>query len=234
MIPSGVQQISVVVPCHNDGAYLAEALESVLKQTRPADEIIVVDDGSSDETSEVAHRFAEQVRYVLQSHQGIGSARNTGLRQARGLYIAFLDADDVWPPSSLDLRMGQYESRPNLDAALGMTEEFLSPDFRAEGLAERIARGPVAVRLAGAMLIRRRAFERIGEFDEALSVGEWIDWIDRFNHAGLEIAASPELALRRRIHAGNSSGRIPASWGGYLTVLRAALKRRRTAEEPHR
>jgi glycosyltransferase involved in cell wall biosynthesis len=234
MISLGMQQISVVVPCHNDGAYLAEAIESVLKQTRPADEIIVVDDGSSDETGDVARRFAERVLYVLQSHRGIGSARNTGLRWARGPYIAFLDADDVWPASSLEIRMGHFEGRPDLDAVLGMTAEFLSPDFRAEGFGERIARGPVAARLAGAMLIRQSAFERIGEFDEALSVGEWIDWIARFGQAGLEIAASPELVLRRRIHAGNSSGRIPASWGDYLTVLRAALKRKPAASEPPR
>jgi glycosyltransferase involved in cell wall biosynthesis len=229
-----MQQISVVVPCYNDGAYLAEAIESALKQTRPADEIIVVDDGSSDETGDVARRFAGQVLYVLQSHRGVGSARNKGLRWARGRYITFLDADDVWPPSSLEFRMRLFEGRPNLDAVLGMTEEFLSPDFRAEGFGERVARGPVAVRLAGAMLIRRRAFERIGEFDEALSVGEWIDWIDRFSQAGLETAASPELALRRRIHARNSFGRIPASWSDYLTVLRAALKRKAAAPESPR
>jgi GT2 family glycosyltransferase len=79
------------------------------------------------------------------------------------------------------------------------------------------------------MLVRRRAFELIGGFDEALVVGEWIDWMDRFEHAGLKIGASPELALRRRIHAGNASGRIQTSPRDYLTVLRAALRRKAAA-----
>jgi glycosyltransferase involved in cell wall biosynthesis len=221
------QPISVVVPCHNQGNYLAEALESALAQTRPAGEIIVVDDGSSDETRQVASRFGKHVRYVSQSHRGIGSARNTGLKQALGSYIAFLDADDVWPAHSLDIRLKQFEAGPNIDAAMGLTQEFLSPDFRGPPLA-RLARGPVVVRIAGAMLIKRRAFEQVGWFNETLAVGEWIDWIDRFNHLGFEISVSSELALRRRIHAGNASDQVRDSWRDYLAVLRASLHRKDT------
>jgi glycosyltransferase involved in cell wall biosynthesis len=231
MISSVAQRVSVIVPCHNDGAYLAEALNSILSQSRPADEIVVIDDGSDDETDEVARRFAAQVRYVSQPHRGIGSARNTGLRHARGEFVAFLDADDVWPPCSLDIRMKQLESKPDIDAALGKTEEFLSPEFRDPAHAERIARGPAVARLAGAMVVRRRVFEQAGGFNEALAVGEWIDWVDRFNHAGYQIAALPELALRRRIHAGNALGRTPDSWGDYLTVLKAALNRKAAPPE---
>jgi glycosyltransferase involved in cell wall biosynthesis len=219
------QSVSVVIPCYNHAAFLGEALESVAGQTWPADEIVVVDDGSTDETAEVAARFGSPVRYVRQAHVGIGGARNTGLRQSRAPFIAFLDADDLWPADSLALRMEAFETGAGVDGTLGTTEEFISPELPSDVLTNRIARGRGLARLAGAMVVRRAAFDRVGGFNEALSVGEWIDWIDRSCAAGLETTSLPGLALRRRIHAGNAGTGLAAS-SDYLAVLRAAVKRK--------
>jgi GT2 family glycosyltransferase len=118
------------------------------------------------------------------------------------------------------------EAQPQLAASIGRTEEFLTPGFDADRLAARVGRPPMIVRLAGAMAIRRDVFDRLGGFDETLSVGEWLDWTDRFNQAGFTCAVVPEITLRRRIHPANCSSGVPPAWGDYLKVLRAALHRR--------
>jgi glycosyltransferase involved in cell wall biosynthesis len=227
-------RISVLVPCYNDAAFLEEALHSALRQSREPDEIIVVDDGSNDDSLAVAARFGDRVRCKQTRHQGISGARNTCLREARGDIIAFLDADDVWPRTSLETRMAQLEREADADAVFGMTEEFLSPEYHSDTQARRVGHGPVRVRLPGATLVRHRTFDTLGGFNETLAVGEWIDWFDRFNNAGLNLSSAPEIVLRRRIHAGNAVHREPADWRGYLKVLRSNLERKKRAAESER
>ena len=95
--------ISVIVPTYNCGRFIGEAIESILRQTHAPDEIIVVDDGSSDDTEEVVGRFVDpRLRYIRQDNAGVSVARNTGLSAASGEYVAFLDADDRWRPRSLE------------------------------------------------------------------------------------------------------------------------------------
>lgn len=105
--------ISVVIPCYNQSRYLRLALSSVLAQTRPADEIIVVDDGSTDDTAQVAAEFKESVRYIWQANQGLAGARNTAIVQATGEYIAFLDSDDEWLPGFLESMLTLIAENPN-------------------------------------------------------------------------------------------------------------------------
>jgi len=88
--------VSVVIPAYNSGGYLARTLDSVIAQSRPADEIIVIDDGSTDETGEVAAKYGDQIKYIYQENAGAAAARNTGIENASGEWIAFLDGDDEW------------------------------------------------------------------------------------------------------------------------------------------
>jgi glycosyltransferase involved in cell wall biosynthesis len=101
---SGTVTISVVIPAYNSARYIRETLESVLAQTYPPLEIIVVDDGSTDETSAIVQSFASRVRLLQQEHQGVSEARNFGIQQAKGDYIAFIDSDDLWLPEKLALQ----------------------------------------------------------------------------------------------------------------------------------
>src|SRR5262245_53259028 len=94
--------ISVVIPCHNAAAYLRSSIDSVLAQTVPPREILVIDDGSTDESATVAMSYAPRVRVVKQTNRGPASARNRGIEEATGEWIAFLDADDVWRPQKLE------------------------------------------------------------------------------------------------------------------------------------
>jgi glycosyltransferase involved in cell wall biosynthesis len=107
-------KVSVIIPCYNQGHFLAEAIQSVLDQDYPSKEIIVVNDGSTDETRLVAARFDKFITYIEQPNLGAASARNAGIRRAKGEYIAFLDADDVCLPGRLSLEADILEQQPEV------------------------------------------------------------------------------------------------------------------------
>ncbi len=216
--------ISVLVPCYNAARYLADALDSALGQSpRPA-EVIVVDDGSTDRSAEVARRYAADVVCVRQPNLGISAARNRALSLARGGMLAFLDADDVWPPGSLAVRHAALCADAALGCVFGLVQQFVSADAGGSG-ADQPA--PLTGRLAGTMLARRWAVERVGAFDARLRTGETLDWMARLDESGIPWQRVPAVVLRRRIHRGNTMLTHAAGHHDYLTVLRAALRRRR-------
>src|SRR5580704_8461828 len=124
--------ISCIVPVYNGARFLAEALESILAQTLPPTEIIVVDDGSTDATREVARAYTRHVFYVRQPHAGPASARNCGVGLATGDFLSFLDADDLWHAEKLERQMHALEANP----AAGLCVTYLQ-DFWVEELAHR-------------------------------------------------------------------------------------------------
>lgn len=221
---------SVLIPCYNAARYLAEALESVFAQGVPLREVIVVDDGSTDETERVVAAFGDRVRYHRQAHAGIGTARNRALELSSGDPVAFLDADDVWPPGSLEARLAVLRADDSVDYVYGEVEQFISPDLPEEWGRRHAAAVLTAspARLAGAMLARRRAFTRIGRFSETLRIGETLDWIARADDLGIRSRCLPQLVLRRRLHTTNTGLNQPGSRSDYLAVARAALARRRS------
>src|SRR5687768_14974485 len=105
--------ISVVIPCYNRARFLPEAVETVLDQTYPNSEIVVVDDGSTDNTAEVVKGYP-RVRYLRQHQQGPSAARNTGLRACRGQYVVFLDADDRLLPNHCEISLRAFDARPDV------------------------------------------------------------------------------------------------------------------------
>ena len=137
--------VSVIIPVHNGAPYIREAIESVMSQALPAAEIIVVDDGSTDETSGILSAM-ENVRYVRQEKSGQAIARNRGFAESTGDLIAFLDADDVWMPEKLALQVAALDSDPPFDCVFGLAVEFAGsrPPAREIELSEsmmRICRG---------------------------------------------------------------------------------------------
>jgi len=218
--------VSVVIPCHNYGRFLPQTLASVLGQTYPVREIIVVDDGSSDDSAEVATSFPG-VRLIRQPKQGIAGARNSGAAVATGDLIAFLDADDLWPADSLEVRVSPLAEDKSLAATYGLVEQFLSPELDEDARARLVCReGQTAARLAGSLLVRRSVFETVGAFDTAHTMGETMDWIGRFDDLGAEAKSVESLVLRRRIHGANTV-QSQSTNAEYFSVLRSALIRRR-------
>jgi glycosyltransferase involved in cell wall biosynthesis len=125
--------VSVIIPCYNQGRFLGEALDSVVAQTRPADQIVVVDDGSSDETAEVAQRYSG-ITYVRQANLGLALARNRGLDEATGRYVVFLDADDRLRPDALKTGLDASRRHPNCAFVFGRCERM---DERGDPLPTR-------------------------------------------------------------------------------------------------
>jgi glycosyltransferase involved in cell wall biosynthesis len=221
-------RVSVLIPAFNAERYLGEAIESALGQTRAPFELIVLDDGSSDRTAEVARTFGDGIRYERQENEGIGGARNRCMELARGEYLAFLDADDRWERDKLALQLEAMCSSIRPDIVFGRVRHFVSPELPAEERA-RIACPPEAAPgyLPSAMLASRDVFERVGRFATDLHVGEFIDWMARARGRGLRELMLDETVLRRRLHDANQGVRHRDRRGDFAHVLKASLDRRR-------
>lgn len=224
--PDGPAPVSVVIAVYDGEATIGDAITSVLAQTRQPLEIIVVDDGSNDGTPAVLDRIAKAhacLRCLRQNpNQGQAAALNRGISEARGAFLAFLDADDVWMPDKLARQLARFAADPALDVVYGLAKQrWVQPG--------EIAREdpPVPARLPGAMLIRRAAFDRVGPFETRWRLGSVVDWYARAVDAKLRMDVIQEVVYERRIH-GRNLGIVAAQHrADYLEVVKAALDRRR-------
>lgn len=218
--------ISVVIPTYNAERFLAEAIESVHRQNYQPLEIIVIDDGSTDRTAEVAKSEAH-VWCWRQPNGGIGAARNAGVRAAQGELLAFLDADDLWTEGKLAAQLAVLRSRPEIDLVAGRVVQFVdesyagppppTPATTAEGYT------------AGAILVRKAAYDRVGGFRTDIAVGEFLDWHSRAVAAGVRMQGLDRVVLRRRIHGNNTVIKRRGQQANYLSVLKSHLDRQRRA-----
>ena len=222
--------VSVIIPVYNYERYLAEAVESVLGQTYRHLELIVVDDGSTDRSGEVAKSFADKgVRHCHQVHAGIGPARNKGVELAQGDFLAFLDADDRWPVEKLERQLRAFDSDPALEMCFGQAVQLQNgPEWEAGVKDKKLpVAGMVPGMVPGTMLIKRDAFVRVGRFQGDWKVGEFIDWYARAVELQIHSLVLPDLFLWRRIHDSNQGIRERQSVSDYARVLKASLDRRR-------
>lgn len=178
-------KVSVIIPTYNYGRFIAEAIESVLEQAYPASEIIVVDDGSTDDTEIVVAKFGEKVQYIKQANGGVCAARNNGFAKSTGDIIAFLDADDTWMPEKIEKQVAKFAE----DAEIGLvhcgTREFDSASGETRALQIEGKEGwvanehilfdkPVINFSSSVLMISRKAIDDVGGFDTRLKNGE--DW----------------------------------------------------------
>ena len=221
--------ISVVIPVYNGARYLSECIESVCVQTLPVTEIIVVDDGSEDDTPSVAAVWGDRIRYLRISHGGPGRARNHGVESAAADVLAFLDSDDIWLSGKLELQMAMLSSDDTPAMVYGHVQQFVSSDLTSEEAAGlKFNPGPLAGPSASTLVIRKSDFDRVGPFDETLATGEFIEWNSRASDLGLKTFLVPDVICRRRLHR-NNMGRGGAAVHGasYLRMLKQVLDRRR-------
>jgi glycosyltransferase involved in cell wall biosynthesis len=220
--------IGVVIPAYNAEAYLAEAIASVLSQTLPPDEVIVVDDGSIDDTAEIAGSFGHPVRVESRTNAGPAAAMNTGIAACRSEYLAFLSADDRWAPAKL-ARQHSLLAAHQCDLVFGHIQHFLSPEVDPTVAATlRCPAEPMPANSAGTLLLRTTTFDRVGNFDEGFHAGEFLDWFARATDLGLRSVILPDVVSYRRVHAANHS-RVSNAPIEYTRVLKRVIERRRAA-----
>ncbi len=212
--------ISVAIPAYQAERWLAETLESVLAQTSAPDEVVVVDDGSTDGTADVARSFGAAVRLVSQPNGGPAAAYNRGFRESTGDYVAMCPADDVWDPLKLERQREALAARPEIDVAFGGARYFgleehdyarppqeglLDPEsfFRTMYRADYIA-APTAV-------VRSELFQRLGGFREDLACEDYEFWM-RALKAGAVFFYDPRLLVHLRQHGGNLSSQALPMW----------------------
>jgi glycosyltransferase involved in cell wall biosynthesis len=225
-------RVSVVVAAYNAQAYIAEAVESVLGQTISPDEVIVIDDGSTDGTRNALRPFGDRITLLAQNNSGQAVAVNKALAIAQGELIGFCDADDLWTPRKLELQLALLDRQNEIEAAFGKVEQFVSPDVpddHRERLSPTVAIMPGELKQC--MLIRRTALERAGPFDESLPATFFIAWLGRAKQNGLKSAHVDDIVVRRRLHLGNG-GRTntEAQNRETLLALRKAIKAARPPE----
>lgn len=227
---TSASSVSVILPVFNGQAYLGKAIESVLDQTDPPLEAIVVDDGSTDESARVARQFEPAVRYIHQANAGPAAARNRGLQETKGDFIAFLDADDFWSVDHLACHAKLFADHPDADITQGLIQ-CVKPDPAHTSVTEMQPHNqPWKGYLLGSLVIRHTAFERVGMFNSEIRLGEDLEWFLRAVDQGLHIVASDQVSLWYRIHAGNMTRDLSPDDLGILNIIKWRLDRRRMAD----
>jgi glycosyltransferase involved in cell wall biosynthesis len=218
--------VSVIIPVYNGAQFLGEAISSVLAQTYRPFEVIVINDGSTDESARVAKQFP--VRYSFQPHSGGGAARNHGIALTHGAFIAFLDADDLWVPEKLAWQYEAFLAQSKLEAVFGQEKRFTSLDGDNTTASVRFESPHVNGWLPSAMLIRRTAFMRVGLYATNWRAAESVEWFVRAQEAMLESLTLPQVVLHRRVHANNLTVRKRETLNReYAEIIKMALDRRR-------
>jgi hypothetical protein len=218
--------VSVVIPNYNHARYLPDAIDSVLRQTYPNREVIVVDDGSTDDSQHVADRYGDSIRYIYHDNQGLSAARNTGIRASRGEYIGVLDADDMYEPDFLATLVPILEAHPKTVAVtcgyqfvdeknqpLHQIEARLVPP---EDFFTALADGNFLV--PESILVRSSCYREVGGFDTALrSCEDWDMWL-RISRR-FEVRGSDAVLVRHKVLPGSMSANPSRMYATRLAVL---------------
>jgi hypothetical protein len=244
------EKITVVIPVYNGGRFIAEALDSAMAQTTPPSQIIVINDGSTDNTRDVLIAYQNRVTVVDQANRGVAAARNLGLQIATGNFIAFLDADDVWHPRKLEMQLKEIRRHPEIQLLGTRTFDYpckMEPEISADAQIEEISRDRLLIRnyfTTSSVMIRREMVERLGGFDSSVPNVEDFDYWQRAAELGrMAILQSPLTGYRQ---VAGSMSRRPAdveqglcrilqkldkqdSWRGRSWMRRKAISHRHYA-----
>ncbi|WP_414620607.1 glycosyltransferase family 2 protein [Calothrix sp. CCY 0018] len=221
---------TVVMPAYNAAAYLSQTIESVLSQTFTNFELIIIDDGSTDDTAAIADKYNkidERVKVLVQCNQGVSATRNQGINLSQSKYIAFIDADDKWFPKNLKFHLEHLEKNPDLGVSYAKVE-FLNPDGSHTG---KIARGRLTklqpqhflyenpTMTVSNIVVRRQVFEDIGCFDCTMSYSEDMDFLFRVVCSHWKIEGIEQVLIGYRTTQGGLSSQLYKMEEGWETLM---------------
>lgn len=220
--------VAVVIPTYQYGHYVGRAIESALGQSRPPAEVIVVDDGSTDDTASVLARYAPHVRLLRQENRGVAGARNAGILASTAPLLAFLDADDVWEPTKLEAQVRRWQAEPHIGlvhcGVLRVDSDGHVIARQTEGAQGQVAEDLLLLRTPGILgggsgvMVPRAVLEAVGRYDERLSTSA--DW-DLYLRIALSfpVAFVPDPLVRYTVHGRNMHLNLAAMEHDVLLVL---------------
>lgn len=225
--------VSVIIPNFNYARFLGEAIESVMGQTYTNIEVIVVDDGSSDDSLKVARSFGEKVRLIEQENSGVSAARNRGIGGSTGELVAFLDSDDVWHSKKLEKQVALFQDNEGIGLVHCGYVEIDDQDNRyneyTDGMAGDVAsemlkyERPVILGGGSAAVVRRSVLEDVGGFDPLVTPAE--DWEFYFRCASVsKVGFIPEVLLSYRVHDKNAHSNIQKMERGILAAYQKSFE----------
>ena len=219
--------VSIIIPVYNGDAYLSDAVESIRRQNYNPLEIIIIDDGSTDRTAEIAGDLRGDVCYIYQRNCGPSSARNRGIKMARGEVIGFLDVDDLWPKNKLHVQLACLTRRPDVEIVLGYIQRMrLIEDINNKPGWKQFS-APFPCFSFGAGLFRRNVFDKVGLLDEDLHAGEDLDWFYRAKECNVSMLTLEQVMLLYRRHGNNMTREQDFRERYFIAALKKALDRRR-------
>jgi glycosyltransferase involved in cell wall biosynthesis len=219
--------VSAIIPVYNGAEFLSEAVASIWQQNYHPLEIIIVDDGSTDETAKLAKSLGQDIRYTYQRNSGPAAARNKGLEMACGEIIAFLDADDLWPPDKLHIQVTRLIEDPKVDVVLGRVKFVKLPGAPEIKIQFESPDSTLVNAYLGSGVFRKSAFGRVGNFDETLRYSEDQDWFLRAREQGISIVIIEQVTLYYRLHEHNMTRNKNTTDLQLIRVLKKSLDRRR-------
>ena len=228
-----MKNVSVIIPTYNYGRYLGEAIDSALGQTLPPLEVIVVDDGSTDDTPQVLASYGDRIRVVRQKNSGVAVARNSGIAAARGDYVAFLDADDVWLPRKLELQLALFDGAVGLvHCGVEFGTKVQLPRINGDVADALLLLQPDVIHGPGStVVVPTRVAQEIGGFDPTLPASE--DWDFIYRVATRHRAAGvPEPLVRYRKHGSGRHDDIARMERGMLLAFEKAFATANPALRP--
>jgi glycosyltransferase involved in cell wall biosynthesis len=216
---------SVVIPAYNAAATIGQSVQSILEQTIRPQEIIVVDDGSTDNIAAAIAGMRAEITLIRQDNRGPGAATTAGFRHVGTPFVATLDADDLWLPRKMEIQASLFESEPGIAGVFSLARLFAdgaAPDPNGQGAIRRLWTRTT-------LLFSTEAARAVGDFvDLPGQLGEVIDWLSRSRDLGQRHALVEEILALRRIRPGSLSyGQDPERSRGYLAAVRASLERKR-------
>lgn len=217
-----MNDLTVIMPLHDAAPWVGEAIQSVLDHADGLLELLVIDDGSTDDGPRIAAAFGGPVRVLSQANAGPAAARNHGLAEARGRLIGFLDADDLWCADVPDPRRVALDADPTVDVVLARVQPVHGPP----GQPPIPIDGTISGLQLGGMLARADALRRHGGMDEAIVHGEDVDWILRMRDAGAHVVTIDDVTARHRLRAGSLTRDRPRTDAGLVGAIHASLRRR--------
>ncbi len=235
-----IPTVSVIIPTFNRGWVIREAIDSVLNQTFGNFELIVVDDGSTDNTLDILAEYKDRITLIKQRNRGVSAARNRGMDAASGRFIAFLDSDDLWLPQKLNRQIEFFDSNP--DALICQTEETwirdgvrVNPGKRHRKVSGMIFEPSLRLCLVSpsAVMIKRSLFEEVGLFDESLPACEDYDMWLRVGYKHPIFLIDTPLIIKRGGHADQLS-KNPALDKYRIKALKKILDQNVLSEKQHR